>query len=204
MSRFAILSLCVLSGVATARADYILRPSSSGATSLTVNWGDTFALDLVLSTAANDKNNSAIFQVRFTEPGLIYEDYAWAAPYMDYDPLLPLDDSTPLLPDLPAEITPDLLSGPGYLPNLNDVELSNVLLSGTFGAGTLVTLTLHVPESYGFVGSLYISAAPDTFANGFSVIPTTAGQVFELIVVPEPAAAGALLGLLPLMRRRPA
>lgn len=204
MSRCAILGLCVLCGVATARADYILRPSSGGATSLTVNWGDTFALDLVLSTAANDKSNSAIFQVRFTEPGLMYEDYAWAAPYMDYDPLLPLDDSTPLLPDLPAEITPDLLSGPGYLPNLSDVELSNVLLSGTFGAGTLATLTLHVPENYGFVGSIYVSAAPDTFANGFSVIPTTAGQVFELIVVPEPASVGLLLGLLPLMRRRPA
>ena len=188
-----IVLLCTFLG--SAQADYILTPLSGGASSATVEWGDSFMLDLVLSSNGDDLHNSAIFDLVFTQPNLRYDAYHWAPPYGDAPPN---DDSTPLLADLPAMITADTLSGTGHPAGVVDVELSNVLIGHTFGTGTLVTLSLTVPADYGFNGSLYIAAVPDTFANGFEIIPTTAGQVFELHVIPEPASMilFALSGLL--------
>ncbi len=85
------------------------------------------------------------------------------------------------------------------IPELVDVELSNVVIGDAFSTGTLVSLTIEVPNEYDFFGSVYVFTTPDTFNQGFQEIPTTAGDVFELIILPEPAA---LLALLLLATRR--
>ncbi|MCK4660068.1 MAG: PEP-CTERM sorting domain-containing protein [Phycisphaerae bacterium] len=194
--------MCVFSLVlsVSAQAGYILEPSSSGASLATVAWGDSFTLDFVLASDAGDVHDSAIFQVLFTEPGLMYESYDWSDPYTDGPPY---DDSTPDLSGLPLAIDEDTLAGPAYPSGVVDVELSNVLIGSTFAEGTLVSLDLTVPDDYGFVGSVYIFALPDTFAHGFDEIPITGGQGFELIVIPEPSTL-AVMGMVMfgLLRRR--
>jgi hypothetical protein len=180
----------------TGLADYLLTPLSGGANSLTVQWGASFTLELELTSNANDQHNSAITEVLFTEPGLVYESYTWGAPYTD-DPLY--DDSTPGFTVLPTVIDADAFIDP-LNPTLIDIELSNVVIGSTFGTGTLATLTLSVPDNFGFVGSIFIVAQPDTFANGFDEIRTTGGPLFELEIIPEPA--GMLLLLLGLVAQR--
>ncbi len=192
------LLLCGLAA-APARAAYTLIPTADGLSTRTVAPGDPFRLDVTLTSDAADQHNSAIFQLFFTEPGLVYQSYDWAAPYADGPPF---DDSTPLLADLPAALDADLLTGPGHPAGVTDVELSNVLIGSTFGVGTLVSLDLLVPADFAFRGSLFIAAVPDTFADGFDEIPAASGQVFELIIVPAPPAWPLLL-LLPLLRTLP-
>ncbi len=184
-----------------ALADYTLTPTSGGMNAATVPWGGALVLDLELASDAGDVHDSAIFRMVLTEPGLIYDSYDWTIPYTEAGLF---DDSEPGLADLPLAIEDDTLSGAGYPSGVADIELSNVLIGSTFGEGTLVSMELTIPADYGFVGSLFIFAFPDTFAHGFSPpIPTTGGQVFELTVTPEPAT-GALVCLVLLRAlRRP-
>jgi hypothetical protein len=184
-----VLCLCLSS---IAQADYVLNLLSGGSSSATVNWGDSLTLDAVLTSDAADVHDSAIFRMIFTMPGLTYPSYSWASPYTNGPPY---DDSTPILGDLPVTLDEDTLSGTGYPSGVVDIEMSNVLIGSTFGEGTLVSLDLTVPAGFGYQGSLYIAASPDTFADGYTEISTTAGQVFELIVVPEPSTCAALLAV---------
>ena len=197
---FGVLSLLI---AAPTEADYIVTPLVEGMSSVTVEWGDSFTLDLDLSSDAGDTHNSAIIDVIFAEPGILYEAYEWAAPYVTAPPY---DDSAPILAALPLLLDADTLAGPGYPDGVVDVELSNVLIGGTFGEGTLVSLDLTVPADFGYEGSVFIAASPDTIADGFDVIPSTGGQVFELVVVPEPSGGAVLLavflGVLRYRRRR--
>lgn len=196
-TRGLLFALTLTLSVSTATADYILTPTLGGMSSAEVAWGDSFTLDFILSSDAFDEHNSAIFQVIFTEPGLQYDAYDWASPYGEGDVA---DQSVPFLTDLPMVVDVDAYTNP-ISPTLVDIQLDNVLLSGTHGAGDLVALDLTVPMDIGFVGSIYIYAQPDSFYNGFTQIPTTAGQVFELIVTPEPTTA-LMLAALVLIRRR--
>lgn len=186
----AIFTLCVVVlGTQSGLADYLLTPLSDGANQRSVLWGETFTLDLELASDSGDTHDSAILQIIFTRPGLSYEAYTWGAPYTN-DPLY--DDSTPDFAALPTLIDADTFVDP-LNPSLIDVELSNVLIGDDFGVGTLASLTLHVPDDYGFQGALYIAVQPDTFADGFNVVPTTGGQVFELNIIPEPTMLALLL-----------
>ncbi len=189
MLRLITMSLLTLALCASASADYILTPLVDGESSAIVDWGDSFTFDLVLTSDAGDVNDSAIFRLGFTEPGLIYESYEWGDPYLSTPPY---DDSTPLLAELPLAIDQDVFVDPAN-PSLIDIELSNVLIGDTFSAGTLISLSVTVPIDYGYEGSIYIFAMVDTIGNGFDEIPTTAGPVFELMVVPEPATFAALV-----------
>ncbi len=71
--------------------------------------GDTFTIDMVLESTGGDTHNSAIFQVGFTEAGLNYLSYDWAAPYTEGPPY---DDSKPIIDALPALIDGDLYVNP--------------------------------------------------------------------------------------------
>lgn len=192
----AVCALTVLSYCGNATADYVLTPRSGGSGSAIVGRGRTLNLNLGLTSDSSDTHTSAIFRVVFSSPGLTYQSYLWQAPYSNTSGD---DDSTPRAEQLPVTLTADTLSGPSFPPGVVDVELSNVVESGTFGQGSLVTLTLGVPAGYTGPDSITISAAPDTFANGFDEIVTTAGPPFTLTIVPEPSAAvlgcAALLAL---------
>jgi hypothetical protein len=187
----------VLLDASAARAAYVLTPFSGGFNTITVAPGGSFSLDLVLTSEAADEHNSAIFRVVFSEPGLIYSGFTWQSPYT-----LAYDDSKP---NTGFDILLDAatLSGPAYPDGVVDIELSNVVEPGTFTTGTLVRLDLAVPADYSGAPTVYISAAPDTIANGFDIIDTAAGGDFTLNV-PEPAAwtIVSLVGAVALLRRR--
>lgn len=205
--RLAAVAVCVLGLAVPAGASYILTPLSGGAGAATVNPGDAIDLDILLTTSAADEHTSAILRLVFSEPGLLYEGYTWAAPYANgtID-----DDSKPLAGGLPLVLGADTLSGAGYPAGMVDVELSNVTDGGAgppppFGVGVLVTVTLRVPAGYQPApGTITIGVAPDTLASGFGVIDAAAGPGFELTVTPEPATLALLLagGLALAIRRR--
>jgi hypothetical protein len=182
----AIASL-VFSSAAALRADYALSLSSDGAAQKTVSPGDTFTLDAVLTSNGEDSLNSAIFQVQFSQPGLIYQGYAWSAPFGNQTSD---DDSKPLWSQLPLQLQASSLQGGGYPADTVDIELSNVIDSQDhFLSGKLVQLAFEVPLDHP-AGSLLFSPVPDTFAQGFNIIPSTAGSSFQLTIVPEPNLFG--------------
>ncbi len=194
-------ALLALSAVKWASADYILSPISDGQSERTVNRGQSFDLDLVLSTDGADVHDSAIFRVIFFEPGLRLESYLWAAPY---ETGTIWDDSDPFLSDLPLTLNAATHDDPSDPPEgIVDIELSNVVPppEGDFGAGTLVSLSIAVPVNFA-AQTVFIGVIPDTLANGFSEIPTTAGAVFQLHVVPEPSTAIAVFAFSALLARR--
>lgn len=185
-----ITAIASLTTVATAGMGYTLTPTSEGLNQRTLNWGQNFTIDMsVTGDVSLPDYNSAIFQVRFTEPGLILNDYLWDAPFGTGDLF---DDSRPNRGALPMPIDSDTFTDP-QSPSLNDIELSNVSIAGDYDTGDIVTLTLTVPQNFGFTGSLFVSVAPDTFADGFNEIPFEAGQVLELTIVPAPGPAALLL-----------
>ena len=203
MNRAGLTLLCVLGLCTAAGADYIIAPLSNQAGSLSLLPGESFDLDIVLSSDAGDGHISSIFRVEFSQAGLVCQRQSWQAPYSTGS----VDDlSIPGAggPALPYALDADVLSGLAYPVGVVDMELTNVTDTGSFGAGTLVTLGLLVPEGFG-EGVVTIGVVPDTFDTGLAEIPTTSGPNFTLTVVPEPATAGLLIPgawLAPCRRRK--
>ena len=199
--RCLTLSIVVICALAVpASANYVITPLCDGLSSKTVLPGESFDLDIVLTSDGSDVHDSAIFQVVFSKPSLSYNSYTWYSPYLNGTDD---DDSTPIIGDLPLILDADTLSGAGYPAGVVDIELSNTADSD-FVIGTLATLTLEVPSGWSTIpDSVLISIVPDTFADGFATIPTTAGQEFTLNIVPEPASLGLLaIGSLAAFRRK--
>lgn len=187
---------------APAAATYTLTPLSSGMSQRSVAWGQAFALDIVITSNVSDTHTSAIFQVRFTQPGLLLTNYQWDVPYGTGDIF---DDSKPDLASLPMPIMPETLEGGLYPPGLNDLEMSNALGSSTYSEGTIVRLNFTVPSNYGYTGPIFISLNPDQIAMGFDEVPSVGGQVFRLDVAEIPAPITILplaAAVLSLQRRR--
>ena len=205
MPRFvrpAVVVATLAAAALPAHAAYIMTPLSNGQNQRTVALGQTFTLDVVLTsnTAPADTHTSALFQMRFTQPGLVLNTIAWAAPYTTGGAF---DFSLPAPADLPLAITPGVLSGGLYPQGLNDIELANALIGQTYGTGTLVSLSFTIPANLGYTGPIFISLNPDEIASGFNLVPTTAGQVFRLdVVIPSPATLALLAPWAMLARRR--
>ena len=202
MSRVGVLALAMCLLPLPVYATYIITPLSSGASSLDLLPGDSFDLDVVLTSGASDEHLSAIFRVIFSSPGLSYESYDWQVPYANGTQD---DDSDPLIGDLPVLLDADTLTGPGYPTGVVDVELSNVVPDPSipFRTGTLVTLTLEVPLDYPVPETVTIGIEPDQLYHGLEEIPTTAGPDFTLHVVPEPAGLCLLIAAAAFLGRRP-
>ena len=181
----SIITLLAMASVAT--ADYTLTPQINGETVIVVGQGGLFSLDLVLTIDANDFHDSAIFTVEFSEPGFIYEGYAWGAPYETGG----IDDwSEPALGDLPVTIGVDTYEDlPGFDANAADVYFENLTPLGSneeplddmFTTGTLVTMDLRVPIGAPIWSIIEITAVPDSFDNGTELVTTTGGTLFLLI-----------------------
>ena len=196
----AITAIASLASNATAGMGYSLTPTSDGLNQRTLNWGETFTIDMTITGDASlPQFNSAIFQVRFTQPGLIFNDYVWDEPFNTGDLF---DDSKPGRGALPMPIEGDTFEDP-QSPGLNDIEFSNVSISGDYDSGDIVSLTLTVPQNYGHTGSLFVSVAPDTFADGFNQLTVEGGQVLELTIIPAPSSSVILCaGIVFTSRRR--
>ena len=176
-------------------------PLSGGSDSLTRLPGQTFTLDLVLTSDDSDEINSAIARLLFSGPGLRLLSYDWSMPFENGSIT---DDSTPAHGTLPVDIDDMTLSGLGYPDNVVDIEFSNVILSSDrFADGTLVSMVFEVPTDYEGDDEIVITAFPDTLANGFDEIATTPGETFTL-TIPSPAslALAGMAGVVAMRRRR--
>jgi hypothetical protein len=205
-TRWRVAAACVAVGamVSGANGDYVLSAYSS-APELELVPGQQFSVLVQLEGLAADVHNSCIFSLLLTAPGLEIRGYEWVMPY---EMVSPYEYSNPGAAALPAVITPDLFVRPDA-PELNDVEFSNVVDpdSGTSTAapGVILTATFAVPMDYRGPQHVYLFAVPETFANGFDVVPTQIGRGVALnIIVPGPAAAmpGLVLGAGVWCRRR--
>jgi len=203
MLSFAIVMLAVV----PSSADYTLQPhfGANKDSSLTIDKkadeaGRTFTLDFGLSSDGTDKSITATFEVIFSAGGLILTDYTWANPYVTAGS----DDySTPAIGNLPADLSVATYGDAAAV----DIELSNALDVGEFGAGTLVSIDILVPSDFP-EGDVMISVggSPEFFnANAFGLVSTGPGSDFTLTVVPEPATLVLLaFGGLSLIGRRKA
>jgi len=189
-----MLAVCV-----SAHADYLAVPLHDGADTLSLEPNSTFELDIVLTGEPGDVHDSAILDVTFSLPGLVYEAYAWHGDHVTGG----LDDmSDPDAGGLLAD--PQVVTAATYSPTpAVDVHLENLTEFGTtFASGELVTLTLHVPADMP-LGTVTITAVPDQFFDGMALVPSAPGPAFTLTIIPEPTSAVLLLaGLAALLRRR--
>ncbi len=177
-----------------AHADYEVSPRSGGLHGITVQPGDSFVLDLVLTTDASDQLDGATFTVRFSEPGLRYDGYAWGAPFVPG-----FDNSNPKN-GFPVTLGVSTYVAGSFDPGEVDVYF-DAFSSTPFSTGTLLSLFLTVPEAYGS-NFIVIDVVPDGFFLGAQDIPTTSGQ-FVLNIVPEPTSILlTLLGCAGIMSRR--
>lgn len=198
------LSVATLAA-APADAAYVMSPVSGGQVQRTVAWGQSFNIDIALTSNATpaDTHTSALFQVRFTQPGLVMTSLTWNNPYLTGGPF---DFSVPSAAALqmnPVTLGPSTLEGGLYPPGLTDIEFGNALVGQTFSTGILATMTFTIPANFGYTGPIFISLNPDEMASGFNVVPTTAPQLFRLdVIVPTPATAMLLLSLAPMATTR--
>lgn len=182
--------VCLLLGLAApVRAAYTIALFSNGEDSVAIQRGDSFDLEIWLSSNTSQENNSVIVRVAFSAAGLIYEGLEWEVPYTaDHD------DSTPAIAGLPMSeaLTESTVSGPGYPAGVVDLEISNVILADTFHSGKLATLSLSVPSDYTGPDVVCIGVVPDTIADGFDIMDTTACD--ELFTAcPDSVSATGLL-----------
>jgi hypothetical protein len=164
------------------RADYLMTASSQGASSRSVHPGDSFTVDISLTSDAADIHNSAIFRLVFSSSGLRYQNYAWSAPYLNGTSD---DASFPLLTNLPVVLQSQILTAPDFPDDVVDVYLSNVIATtNSFATGIVARVTCSVPTNYFGPSSINIRSAPDTFANGLTEINTFPGPPFRLTILP--------------------
>ena len=195
-----MLTLCACAcfcGTTAAHADYTLTATSAGASSAMAAPGSDVKIEIQLTSDASDVCNSAIYRVEFSAPGLQYMGYLWTSPFESGL----FDDSFPQALDLPAILDDNSLDGVGYPVGVVDIELSNVTTSGVFATGMLTSLEFHVPADWSGAESVEITVVPDTFANGFTTIPATAGSTFTLLI-PSPSVGPLAVVTLVLGTRR--
>ena len=181
MRSLSVAILCMLAVTVSAYGDYVLTPLSGGSSTAAVAGGGSFTLDLVLTSDASDENMVAIFEVDPDQSGLTYNSYTWGSPYTTGG----TDDSSNI--------------------GVDPLYFENYLDAGTFGVGTIVSVSITVPTSYWNTHTQVVFSA-DLSNGGFmdeggEMIDTTAGCDFTL--TPEPATL-VLLGLgsgLMLLRR---
>lgn len=199
-----VLALCVAvsSAFSPAAAGYVISIDRvDGGGELLPGQSFTLAVRLDSSTGF-DQHNSAIFWLVFSEAGLWISNYDWSLPYETGGVL---DQSTGSDTPLPLAINADTYERPGDEAGLIDLEFSNVLLSGRFGSGILLTAEFMVPGNYSGTGLISIAAEVDTIADGFDVLDVAVDAGVNVIVIPAPfmgAIGIAVLGVIAPQRRR--
>jgi autotransporter-associated beta strand protein len=176
-----VTALICLAMPAAASAAYVLSPTVDGQSSLSVVAGTPFSLDLNLTSTDADFHFGAVFTVDFSAPGLRYLGHTWAAPY---------DTSSPDNRSRPGNsATPALIDANSYIrtsadPGAVDLYFENLIETGQFDTGRLVTLHFEVPADFS-VDAMTIRSLPVEFENGNGV--PTDGRNFLLKVTQSPA-----------------
>jgi len=178
-----------LAVAATSHAEYIVFAEVDGASAVDVVPGEVFTVDVIVTADASDFSNTALFQVVFSQPGLILQQYDWGVPYVrgSLDDLLNGSDS----PSLPQAIENNSFGD----DSAADIELSNAVDGTEFNGGLLATLEVTAPQDYMGASTINVDIVPDQFFNSreFGLVPASSGAPLLINVVPEPSAAAMLL-----------
>jgi len=182
-----------------AHADYQITPLSGGLSSILRGPGDSFSLDIVLTSDTANTHLSSEFRVLFSEPGLRYLSYQWDTGY-----------TTGGQDDISSPCAFQQLIDAASYALTTDVDLffSNLTDEGfAYGVGSILSLLLEVPSDW-FVNhpgvyQVEVFVVPELFFDGFDVIPTTRGGSF-FVNIPGPGAICllALAGAIRPRRRR--
>lgn len=177
---------------AESNAAYIFTPLSNGQSSLTVNPGDSFVLDLVLASDTSDQHTVAEFDVVFSRPGLRFNGYVWNGSHANSG----FDNSDPLNSSLPVVLSDHTRGAAG---SSVDVHFDNFTTT-PFTSGTLVSMNLTVPSEF-VHDSVTINAVVIAFEGDSGTVATSAGPGFTL-TVPEPSSMAIILSGLAMLGRR--
>jgi len=182
---------------ATAHAGYVASVvnAQDGSNLVGVLPGRTFNVDVRLDADPDGPqdvaHNSAIIRLIADVEGLIVNAVTWQAPYENGTFF---DDSTPSATDLPLPLTADTLTGTGYPDDVIDMQLSNVVDTGTFATGIIASIEFELAADYAGPIEFNLSVDPDTIADGFEIVETTAANPLT-IFIPAPGAALAIAGV---------
>jgi hypothetical protein len=184
----AFVSGCLISS--TASGGYALSIDQRGGPEF--HPGDAIVLDVILESSSGlDRHNSAIFWMVFSAVGLQVTNYAWGSPFTTGGIL---DQSTAGQGGGPLTIDSSTFDRPGDGVGLIDLEFSNVLLTGAFTSGVLLSVELAIPDTFTDFGVVTVAVEADTFADGFDELVVANTGPIELVIVPSAAAWPVLLG----------
>ncbi len=191
-----IVGGALLVGLPQAHGDYMLAPSPAFVDAPAET---EFSVDLDLVSDGSDAVDSVIFDLRFSDPGVVLKGYTWGGVFSGSE----FDASAPLSGSLGAgeAVGTDTYVDAAGL-ELVDIHLENFTVFGDFTDGTLITLDFAIPAGFDFGpdGKVVVEIVPDTLADGGQEVTTTGGS-FEIL--PEPASLSLLaFGAIGLLRRR--
>ena len=146
------------------------------ATLISVLPGETFQVAIELSSKLPIEDNSGLFRILLSRDDVGISGYEWAVPFETGG----ITDFSLEGVELPAVITADTLSGPGYPQDAVDIEFGNFLFAGTAQTGVVVEVEFTMPPKAQLGDQFFVVAVPDTFAFGFLGIPTEAGSVLTV------------------------
>ena len=185
MNRLSLAGMVILTFSAAASADYVLAPvpQGGGPGPIAALPGDSFIIDMVLTSDGGDQVTSCDFFANFDMPGLKLVDSGWH--------------------HLPFETTPfqEILPAPGG--SIAGQVSFNTFAADSFTEGPVAWMKIEVPM--GFSAPL-VTVSPETIRQGFFYndveIPATAGSDLQ-IIIPEPVTLSMMAaGALALIRRR--
>lgn len=188
-----LVPLCGLLAAARLQADYTVALQSEGLSTRTVRVGEEFDLDVWLDSDAQDQHWAAVLRLEFSSSGLQLVRCDWSSPFVTGGE----DDvSVPGVAGLPARIRTDLVpDGPG-VSNRVDVFLSNFTTAQQgYRIGRLVRMRLAVPPDYVGVDRIQVQVVPESFGDGFAIVPARAGEPFSLRIAPAEGQARASLSV---------
>jgi hypothetical protein len=197
---FAAFACSQAADAGVALNEYTLYADIPAGEDTVVSPGDSVTVNVsLLAFSGTPAHNAAIFRAAFSQPGFTLTSYAWSPPYITGNAF---DDSRPSQAALPALITPELVSDFGEPDEVADIEFSNVVPSGFFTSGQILSFQFLVPDNAP-AGQFLVSLVPDTVSFGFDDVTTHEGPRLLFIVIPAPAAFSLLAAIgLGLSRRR--
>jgi hypothetical protein len=144
-------------------ATYTLTPQWNNLGPVQIEPGTPFNLKFDLTSTTGDICSSAIFDVAFSTPGIIVNDYSWGGSFNGST----FDNSDSTL-----------------------YHFENFILSEpNFGTGTLLSMNVTLPIDIPILPStITVHAQPGVFALGTQEFTPQAGPDLTIQVVPEPSA----------------
>ena len=165
-----------------ASADYVVEPMVGGGKEATVNPGETVDVIIILTSDAGDISDAVDLDLSLSSD-LDYVGYEWQGVY----------NGSPF----------DASDSPTGGPHGRPIHFENFSMTGSFGEGHLLTVTLGVPLDYMPVpDTVTVGVVLDGIVYQGSTVPAATGDPATLLIL-EPGTMMLLgLGAFALIRRR--